>query len=60
MKKQVMKKSGEIPSRRNNLMCRFGVFEGRENSVLGTQFMSQREAKTRWISKNIYEANEIV
>ena len=60
MKKQVMKKSGEIPSRRNNLTCEFGVFEGRDNSVLGTQFMSQREAKTRWRSKNIYEATEIV
>ena len=60
MKKQVMKKSGEIPIRRNKLICEVGVFEGRDNSVLGTQFMSQREAKTRWRSKNIYEATEIV
>lgn len=48
-----MKKSGEIPSRRNNLICEFGVFEGRDNSVLGTQFMSQREVKTKQRSKNI-------
>lgn len=61
MKEPVMRKSGGIPGRRNSLMCEtLECFEGRENSVLGTQLMSQREAKMRWGSKNIYEAATVV